>query len=377
MFSYTLFNLGPYEVCLWNLIFLSTIIFISILLRRVIHKNLKRLLSNQNIQVEGRKATLLRLLSQSIYILTFYACIYSFGFNNHDVSFENFLSYTIIKTAFLKISFAHILGILVVVFGARMLINFVRLYFTRRVKGRKDLDAGSEFVYIQVTKYIIYVIGFILCLQILQVELSVLLGGSAALLVGLGLGLQDVFRDMFSGFVILFEGNLRVGDIVEIYNSGNDEPVIAKLVKIKVRTTQIETRNGNVLVVPNSKLTQGYVENWSHGSHLSRFIIDVSIAYGSNTELVKDLLKRAAMAHPRVNKSESIFVRLKNFGENGLELELVFWAEQSWDANNYKSEIRFEIDRLFREHKITIPFPQRDMRIQNISAQGNQSGFTD
>ena len=157
----------------------------------------------------------------------------------------------------------------------------------------------------------------------------------------------------------------RTRTIVEIYNFGNSEPVIAKLVKINVRTTQIETRNGNVLVVPNSKLTQDYVENWSHGSHLSRFLIDVSIAYGSNTELVKDLLKRAAMAHPRVNKTEQILVRMKNFGDNGLELELVFWAEQSWDANNYKSEIRFEIDRLFREHKITIPFPQRDVRVQN------------
>lgn len=365
MFSYTLFNFGPYTVCLWNLIFLTIIIFISILLRRVIHKNLKRLLSNQNILVEGRKATMLRLLSQSIYLLTFYACIHSFSFNNQDVSFENFLSYDIIKIKSIKISIAHILGILFVIFGAKMLVNFMKLYFIRRVKGRKDLDPGSEFVYIQVTKYIIYVISFILCLQILEVNFSVLLGGSAALLVGLGLGLQDVFRDMFSGFVILFEGNLRVGDIVEIYNSGNSEPVIAKLVKINVRTTQIETRNGNVLVVPNSKLTQDYVENWSHGSHLSRFLIDVSVAYGSDTELIKDLLKRAAMAHPRVNKIEPILVRLKKFGENGLELELIFWAEQSWDANNYKSEIRFEIDRLFREHKITIPFPQRNVRLQN------------
>tara|TARA_R110000737_G_C14619271_1_gene492694 strand:- start:3728 stop:4708 length:981 start_codon:yes stop_codon:yes gene_type:complete len=323
------------------------------------------MLSHQNIHVEGRKATMLRLLSQSIYILTFYACIYSFGFNNQDVSFENFLNYNLINLKNIKISFAHILGILVVIIGARMLVNFVKLYFTRRVRGRKDLDIGSEFVYIQVTKYVIYVISFIICLQILEVNFAWLLGGSAALLVGLGLGLQDVFRDIFSGFVILFEGNLRVGDIVEIYNFGNSEPVIAKLVKINVRTTQIETRNGNVLVVPNSKLTQDYVENWSHGSHLSRFLIDVSIAYGSNTELVKDLLKRAAMAHPRVNKTEQILVRMKNFGDNGLELELVFWAEQSWDANNYKSEIRFEIDRLFREHKITIPFPQRDVRVQN------------
>jgi small-conductance mechanosensitive channel len=101
------------------------------------------------------------------------------------------------------------------------------------------------------------------------------------------------------------------------------------------------------------------VENWSHGSELTRFLITVTIEYGANTELIKRLLKQAALAHPKVKKSHPIFVRLANFGDSGLELELIFWADQSWDINNYKSEIRFEIDRLFREYGITIPYPKR------------------
>ncbi len=365
MLSYTLFKLGPYDVCLWNLIFLAIIITVSIGIRRAIHKALKRLLINQNISVEGRRTTLLRLLSQSVYILTAYGFVYSFSFNNKDVSFEKFLDFTLVHNKYLTLSFSHIIGIAIVFFLAKVILNFVKLYITRNLKSRADLDASAQFVYVQIAKYVIYIFAIIICLQILQVDLTALLVGSTAVLVGLGLGLQDVFKDMFSGFVLLFEGNVRIGDIVEIYNTGDNEQVVAKIIKINVRTTQIETRNGNVLIIPNNKLTQEYVENWSHGSSLSRFIIEVTVSYGTNTELVKDLLKTAALGHPKVNKDNEVFIRMKNFGDNGLEMELIFWAEQSWDANNFKSDIRFEIDRLFREYKITIPFPQRDVRIDN------------
>ncbi len=365
MLSYTLFKFGPYDVCLWNLIFITIIITISVGLRRVIHKSLKRMLAKQNITVEGRKTTLLRLLSQSIYILTAYSFIYSFSFNNQNVSFEKFLDYNLIENKYLILSFSHIIGIVIVLFVARVVLNFVKLYITRSLKNRVDLDISAQFVYVQIAKYVIYVFAIVICLQILQVNLTVLLAGSTALLVGLGLGLQDVFKDMFSGFVLLFEGNIRIGDIVEIYNTGDTNSVVAKIIKINVRTTQIETRNGNVLIIPNNKLTQEYIENWSHGSSLSRFIIDVSIAYGSNTELVKDILKSSALGHPKVSRDQEVLVRMSDFGDNGLNMELIFWAEQSWDANNFKSDIRFEIDRLFREHKVTIPFPQRDIRVSD------------
>ncbi len=363
MLSYTLFKFGPYDVCLWNLILLTVIITVSIGLRRAIHRALKRILQNQNISVEGRRTTLLRLLSQSIYLLTAYGCIYSFSINNKDVSFEKFLAHNLIDSKYLILNFSHIIGIFIVFFVAKVLLNFTKLFITRNLKSRADLDESSQFVYVQIAKYVIYIFAIIFSLRILKVDLTALLVGSTAVLVGLGLGLQDVFKDMFSGFVLLFEGNIRIGDIVEIYNTGDTEPVVAKIIKINVRTTQIETRNGNVLIIPNNKLTQEYVENWSHGSQLSRFIIDVSVSYGTNTELVKDLLKTSAMGHPKVSTEQEVIVRLKKFGENGLEMELIFWAEQSWDVNNFKSDIRFEVDRLFREHKITIPFPQRDFRI--------------
>jgi small-conductance mechanosensitive channel len=83
------------------------------------------------------------------------------------------------------------------------------------------------------------------------------------------------------------------------------------------------------------------------------------VAYGTDLNLIERLLKQAALAHPKVKKNHPVIVRLSDFGDSGLELELIFWADQSWDINNYKSEIRFEIDRLFRTYGIEIPYPQR------------------
>jgi small-conductance mechanosensitive channel len=333
------------------------------LLRRVVHRLLKRYLTQVNFRVEGRRITWLRLLSQSIYLGAIYIAVWSFNFNNEAVTFGEFLNYNLIESKKFTLSFYHIIVIFAIFFGARIFINILKLYLSKKFRAKPDYDPGSEYVYIQLAKYIIYVIAFFFSLQGLDIDITIFLTGSAALLVGLGLGLQDVFKDIFSGIVLLFEGNMKVGDVIEIRSSGNSESMTFKILKINVRTTQIETRDGNMLIMPNTKLTQEYIENWTHGTKLSRFKIFVSVAYGTNTELVTRLLKQSALGHPKVKKTQPVQVRLIDFGDNGLNMELIFWADQSWDVNNHKSEIRFEIDRLFREYKIVIPFPQRDMRI--------------
>jgi small-conductance mechanosensitive channel len=205
------------------------------------------------------------------------------------------------------------------------------------------------------------------CFQLLNIDLVIILTSSVGLLVGIGLGLQDVFKDMIGGVVLLVEGNLRVGDIVEIHGASkssqkSSDAIVAKILKISVRTTQIQTREGNVLIIPNTRLTQEQIENWSHGSELTRFKINVTVDFGADTELIKRLLIQAAMAHPKVKKNHPVFVSLADFGENGLGLELIFWADHSWDIDIYKSEIRFEIDRLFREYNINIPYPHRILK---------------
>ncbi|TNE55454.1 MAG: mechanosensitive ion channel [Bacteroidetes bacterium] len=359
MMSYALFKLGPYEVCIWNLIVIALIFLLATVLRRIIHRSLKRALIGANIRMEGTRATWLKLLSQSVYIVAVYLAVLSFRINNEGVSVREFLEVNLVELSSFKLGFYHVFIIGLLIVGARMLVNFSKLYFSRKFRGKVGYNPSTEYVYVQLSKYVIYVFCFLFILKSLDINLTNLFIGSAALLVGVGLGLQDVFKDMVSGLILLFEGTVKIGDVIELQDSSFPEPIIAKIIKIDVRTTQIETRDGNVLIIPNARLTQEYVENWSHQDPLTRFIINVSVAYGSDTELVKNLMRQAALSHPKVKKSRQVHVRLKNFGDNGLELELIFWADQSWEANFYKSDIRFEIDRLFREYNITIPFPQR------------------
>lgn len=361
----TLFQLGPYNVCLLNILIIGGLMVTAFILRRMIQRSLKRYLSEANIRLEGRRVTYLKIFSQSVYALGVYLAILSFSINNQEVSFKEFLDYKFIDTKKIKISFENVLLVVVIIFGAKVAINFVQLFLQRRFRNTDKYDKGTEYVYMQVAKYVIYTLAFFFCLSAMDVEPSIFLGGSAALLVGLGLGLQDVFKDMFSGFVLLFEGSIRVGDVIELYDGKSSEAIVAKILRINVRTTQIETRDGNVLIVPNAKLTQEYIENWSHGSHLSRFRIHVTVHYGSDTQMVSDLLIQAAMSHPKVKKTEPVQVRMVDFAENGLLMELIFWADQSWDINQYKSEIRFEIDRLFRHYGISIPYPQREVYMYN------------
>lgn len=361
----TLFQLGPYNVCLLNILIIGGLMVTAFILRRMIQRSLKRYLSEANIRLEGRRVTYLKIFSQSVYALGVYLAILSFSINNQEVSFKEFLDYKFIDTKKIKISFENVLLVVVIIFGAKVAINFVQLFLQRRFRNSDKYDKGTEYVYMQVAKYVIYTLAFFFCLSAMDVEPSIFLGGSAALLVGLGLGLQDVFKDMFSGFVLLFEGSIRVGDVIELYDGKSSEAIVAKILRINVRTTQIETRDGNVLIVPNAKLTQEYIENWSHGSHLSRFRIHVTVHYGSDTQMVSDLLIQAAMSHPKVKKTEPVQVRMVDFAENGLLMELIFWADQSWDINQYKSEIRFEIDRLFRHYGISVPYPQREVYMYN------------
>ena len=354
-----LFKFGPYDVCLLNIITIAFLIVAAYILRKIIQRNLKRYLSEANIRLEGKKAIYLRIFSQSVYGLAGYFAILSFNMNNHDVSFREFLDYKFIDTSKIKLSFENVLLVIVIIYSAKLLVNIIHLVLQRRFRKDTNYDRGTEYVYMQVTKYIVYTISIFLCLGALDVQLGIFLGGSAALLVGLGLGVQDVFKDMFSGFVLLFEGSIRVGHVIEFHDGKSAESIVAKILKINVRTTQIETRDGNVLIVPNTKLTQEYIENWSHGTSLSRFRIPVVVQFESDTQLVSDLLIQAAMSHPKVKKTEPVQVRLVKFGDNGLEMELIFWADQNWDINEYKSDIRFEINRLFNHYKIVIPYPQR------------------
>lgn len=220
---------------------------------------------------------------------------------------------------------------------------------------KREIDLGGQYAINQIVKYIIYVLAFFIAAQALGLKMTVLLGGLAALLVGVGLGLQQTFNDLFSGIILLFERSVEIGQTVEV------DGLVGNVKQIGLRTSIVETQDNITVIVPNSKLITEKVVNWSHYDNKVRFHISVGVAYGSDTELVKKVLLGVVKDNVYVLDFPEPMVRFTDFGDSALSFELHFWSRNFIIIEDIKSDLRFAIDKVFREQKIEVPFPQRDV----------------
>jgi len=252
----------------------------------------------------------------------------------------------------------HFFAILLLFFLTKFLIRIVNRIIQREIK-KKELDPGRTLAIFQIFKYVVIVLAIIIGLETLGIHLNIILAGSAALLVGVGLGLQNTFNDFVSGVILLFEGSVMVGDIVEVGG------IIGKVKIVNIRTSEITTRDNISIIVPNSKLINDNVINWSHNREATRFVIEIGVAYGSDVPLVKKILEESAAERPEVAKTPPPYARFDDFGDSALIFGLLFWSNNMWRVEKLKSEIRFAIDQKFRNSKVVIPFPQRDLHVKS------------
>lgn len=282
--------------------------------------------------------------------------------NNENVNVDKLLEFNFLSIGNFSFGLLDIFQIIIVLFIARILISLLKL-FVQKTSADSEIDQGTQFVIIQLLKYAIYIFASVIILNIFGVNFTLLLGSSAALLVGIGFGLQDLFKDIISGFILLFEGTTKVGDIIEIPNTSrigsSSENMVAKVLKINIRTTKIETREGNTLIIPNATLTREYVNNWSYSNKLTRFSINFSVDYSSDLDEVKKIVEEAVSSHPLVQGKKKVHARVLNFGDNGVDMDVLFYADHTWRIELKKSDIRYEISRVFKREGIVIPFPQR------------------
>ena len=236
---------------------------------------------------------------------------------------------------------------------ARLILWLLTRVLLGRIFKRNNVDSGRQFAVIQLIKYIIYTFAFVSIFQALGFSFSLIWAGSAALLVGVGLGLQQTFNDLFSGLVLLGEGTVEVDDILEV------EGTIGRVVSIGLRTSKMVTRDRIDLIIPNSILVTEKVVNWSHFQSSTRFEVKVGVAYGSDIELVQRLLMQSVEEVEGVMKNPKAQVQLQAFGDSSLDFGLYFFSKDFWRIEFIKSNIRLRILTLFEEHDIEIPFPQR------------------
>lgn len=280
-------------------------------------------------------------------------------FETEIVTLKQILEYSFFEVNDFKLSVSKVLSLLIIYTVAKAIVFIIRTLLRKAGKNSSILDKGKQYTILQLVRYFVYIIAIIVSFQSLGLDISLLIASSAALFVGIGLGLQSIFKDITSGIFLLFEKTIQVGDLIET------DKLVGRVLEIGIRTSKVKTRDDIMIIIPNSFIISEKVTNWSAGNKRTRFIITVGVAYGSDTKKVKDILIECAQKHKFVDNELAPFVRFFDFGESALMFDLLFWSEYTWEVERTKSDIRFEIDEAFRKNGITIPFPQRDLHLKS------------
>lgn len=271
----------------------------------------------------------------------------------------------------ISISVKDVLIIITVIFITTFVLRIVLRIITRKLP---EDDKGKFNVVFGYFRWLIYLLILLMTLHAVGVDVTAVFAASAALMIGIGLALQTLFQDIISGVFILIDQTVHVGDIIEI------DGQIGRVEEIKLRTTRAVTIDNKVLIIPNHLYLENSLYNWTQNGSDTRENVEVGVAYGSDVQLVKKLLIEAAAANKDVLFKDDIAVRFTDFGDSSLDFKVIFTISDSFNANAIRSDVRFEIDKLFRENNVSIPFPQRDIHIiqkpdQSVSLRLDQSEF--
>ncbi|MCL4501853.1 MAG: mechanosensitive ion channel, partial [Deltaproteobacteria bacterium] len=207
----------------------------------------------------------------------------------------------------------------------------------------------------------LFFVSVVIVLSYLGIELTVFALFSGALGLGLGFGLQKVFANLVSGFIILADKSIKPGDVIQL---GDKYGWINFLGS---RYVSVITRNGTEHLIPNEQLITSEVINWSYSQDLVRIKLPIGIAYGSDLEKARDLMLEAAVENPRVLKNPASTCYLTGFGDNAVNLELRVWINDPQNGiGSVKNDLLWDIWKRFKDRGIEIPFPQRDLHLKSI-----------
>ena len=269
------------------------------------------------------------------------------------------LAFELISVGDYHISVFNLMMVLLILAVTKGLLWLIKKSLFGSKKHRSHIDEGNRYSLFQIAKYVVWVISIALVLDTIGVKVTILLAGSAALLVGVGLGLQQTFNDIISGIILLSERSIKVDDVLEI-----DSDVV-RIQEIGLRTSKGLNRDAISIIIPNSLITTNKVINWSHQTKKTRFRIDVGVAYGSDVDRVIEILEESALEHSDTDHGDLIEARLVNFGNSSLDFEVLFMSQNIFRIGKVKSDIRRVINKKFIENDISIPFPQMDLHLRS------------
>lgn len=273
---------------------------------------------------------------------------------------RQFLDVPLMKLGGAPVTLWAIIQLVVLVALLFYLSGKLRTWIVEQFLTRTRMELGARQATGSIIRYTIIAIGFIVILQTAGIDLTALNVLAGAVGIGVGFGLQNIVNNFVSGIIILFERPIKVGDRIVVGTVEGD------VVHIGGRSTTVVTNDNITIIVPNSKFITENVVNWSHNERKVRFRIPVSVAYGSDVNLVERLLLEVAAANADVLEKPPPAVRLMEFGDSGLNFELRAWSTTLIHRRGLlTSALNYGIYKAFTENGIEIPFPRRDIRILN------------
>jgi small-conductance mechanosensitive channel len=268
-----------------------------------------------------------------------------------------FLEYEFFHIGKISVQVYNIFVIVFIVLITKILLRLFKGFITRKAR-QTQVDTGKAFAVYQIVEYLAYVIMVILILQSIGFSITLFLAGGTALFIGIGLGFQDLFRDIVAGFIILSERTVTVGDVVEVAG------MVAQVKEIHLRTTTVYTRDDIVVIIPNTKLIREQVVNWSQNRLPTRFHVEIRVDYGFDARSVESTLLKSVKENKEVVAIPAPSVMLRDLNENYMVFHLYFFSRNLFRIERLKSDIRFEIERLFRQEGIRFALPKREISIK-------------
>ena len=260
----------------------------------------------------------------------------------------------------MSFSFGKIALFVVIIWLSIIISRVIKIILRADVLDKFSLKKGIPRMITAITQFSLITLGVLLAVRSTGMPLDQLTIIFSAFSVGIGFGLQNIFNNLVSGVILLFEREVQIGDIIEVGS------LMGTVKSMGIRSSHIRTFEGAEVIVPNGQLISKEVVDWTLSDKSRRIEILSGVAYGSDVHLVKKLLTEVIEKHPDVKLDPEPLVLFNDMGESSLDFRLLFWTEQFDQWLRIRSEVIFSIHDILLENDIAIPFPQRDLHVKSI-----------
>lgn len=273
-------------------------------------------------------------------------------------SFISFMQKPLLTLGDNSITLAQIFSVFIFFLAGLLILRWSFRFLIKHLT-RKQITPDLIQVISRAYIIIALIIFILSLLDMLNIPLAAFTFISGAIAIGVGFGAQNIINNFISGWILMWERPIRIGDFLEIGD------IRGSVEAINTRSTRIRRTDGVHILIPNSHLLENMVVNWTLRDRLTRCTVRVGVAYGSDVQKVVKLMSQAAETHQAVLKEPPFAVLFEDFGDNALIFDLHVWinAEMEKDLRKVRSDLRFHIETLFRESDVVIAFPQRDVHI--------------